>query len=823
MRKIQTISIWFVKSSILFYAASPVTAQIVPDATLPTNSNVTLEGNEAVITEGTQAGSNLFHSFEQFSVPTGGTAYFNNALDIQNIFSRVTGSPASSIDGLLRANGTANLFLLNPNGIIFGPNASLNIGGSFVASTANSLNFADNTQFSANSPQSTPLLTISVPIGLGFGSNSRQILVQGSGAVRNPNSGLLLNREAGLSVQPSSTLALVGNGIALEGGILSSEGGRLELGSVTDSSLVRITPIDKGWALDYSDAQNFENIQLSQEATVDASGLGGNVQVRGRQIALTNGSQIEISTIGSEPGGTLSVNASESVELIGRSANNQFPSAIGATLYPQAIGNGGNITIETGRLSLRDGAQMGAVTAGIGTAGNLTIKTKESVDLVGTSLDGRFPTSLSTSSRPGATGNGGNLSVETGRFSVLNGAQIQASTFGTGAAGNLTVKAKESVDLVGTTADGRFPTAITTSATRGATGKGGNLTIETGRLSIRDGAQMGSVTAGIGTAGNLTIKAKESVELIGTTADGQRPSALSTRTTNVGDAGNLGIKTEYLTIRNGASVTVSSEGSTSGKAGQLEVQASSIYLDNQAKLVAETFSGEGGDIVLQVQNLLLLRRNSQISTEARGTANGGNIIINSPFIVAMPKEDNDIIANAIEGRGGNISIRTQGIFGIQPRNQNTLQSDITASSQLGINGTVQIDTPDFEPSQGLVSLSKTLVDVSRLVAQGCSESRSNVGEGKSEFIITGRGGLPLQPGESLQAETIVVNNDTLEAAKEQRSALVNTVPQDQATSTQLVEAQGWIIDDQGEVVLTTQPPTATPDNSASTQATCYAP
>ncbi len=614
MKRIQNISFWLIKGSILFYVASPVTAQIVPDITLPTNSNVNTEGSNTVITEGTKAGSNLFHSFEQFSVPTGGTAYFNNALDIQNIFSRITGASISNIDGLVRANGTANLFLLNPNGIIFGSNARLNIGGSFLASTASSLNFADGNEFNATAPKTAPLLTIDTPVGLQFSSLSGRILVQGSGAIRN-NSGLLLNREAGLSVQPSATLALVGSGVALEGGILATEGGRIELGSVASPSLVRITPIDKGWALDYSEAQSFENIQLSQQAAVDASGVGGgNVEVRGRQITLINGAQIESSTVGSQPGGTLRVTASESVELIGRSANNQFSSALGTSAYPGATGDAGSLSIKTGRLSIRDGAQVGSVTSGTGSAGALSINT-DSVELVGTSSNGQFPTSLSTSSRPGATGNGGNLSIQTGRVSIRDGAQIQASTFESGAAGTLTIKADDLVELIGTTADGRFPTALNTAVQRGATGTGGNLTIKTGRLSVRDGAQIGASTAGSGAAGTLTVKAEDAVELIGTAPGSLRPSALSARTTSIGNAGNLRIKTGRLILRDGATVTVSSEGL--GRAGQLEVQAGSVYLDNQAKLVATTNSREGGNIALQVQDLLLLRRNSQISTEAR--------------------------------------------------------------------------------------------------------------------------------------------------------------------------------------------------------------
>ncbi|MBW4637876.1 MAG: filamentous hemagglutinin N-terminal domain-containing protein [Gloeocapsa sp. UFS-A4-WI-NPMV-4B04] len=808
----QTIPIWFVKSSILFFAAFPTCtlAQIVPDATLPTNSSITTEGSNTIIIEGTKAGSNLFHSFEQFSVPTGGTAYFNNALDIQNIFSRVTGASISNIDGLVRANGTANLFLLNPNGIIFGSNARLNIGGSFLASTASSLNFADGTQFNATAPQTAPLLTIDRPVGLQFGSNSGRILVQGSGAIRN-NSGLLLNREAGLSVQLSATLALVGSGVALEGGILATEGGRIELGSVANPSLVRITPIDKGWALDYSEAQSFENIQLSQQAAVDASGVGGgNVQVQGRQIALINGAQIESSTVGSHPGGTLSVTASESVELIGRSANNQFSSALGTSAYPGAIGNAGSLSIKTGRLSVRDGAQVGSVTSGTGSAGALTINA-DSVELVGTSSDGRFPTSLSTSSRPGATGNGGNLTIQTRRVSIRDGAQIQASTFGSGLAGTLAINASESVELIGTTADRRFPTTLNTAVQRGATGTGGNLTIKTGRLSVRDGAQIGSATAGTGAAGALTVKA-DLVELIGTAPGSLRPSALSARTTSIGNAGNLRIKTGRLILQDGATVTVSSEGL--GKAGQLEVQAGSVILDNQAKLVAATNSGEDGNIALEVQDLLLLRRNSQISTEARGTANGGDITVDAGILIAL--ENSDITANAFEGQGGNIQINIQDIF-------RSPDSDITATSTLGINGTVQINTLLVNPSNGLVDLPEQLVDISKLIAQGCSGSTGNVGSGTGRFIIMGRGGLPPQPGDSLQAEARVINGNRLEAVKEQTSVVQNTTPVNPSSPSQLIEAQAFVRNGQGEMVLVAQPSNATPENFSSTQETCYAP
>jgi filamentous hemagglutinin family protein len=206
-------------AAVAVFHAYPSGAQVTPDGTL--NTSVTTIGNDATITNGTAAGGNLFHSFQQFSIPTGRLVTFDlvNTPNVSTIFSRVTGGSVSNIDGVIQTlNGSSpvSLFLINPAGILFGPNASLNIGGSFIGTTASSIKFADGTEFSATSPTAVPLLTVSVPIGLQMGQNSRAITHQALNFVANPG----------------STLALVGGDLRLQDSYLNAPDGHIELGSV---------------------------------------------------------------------------------------------------------------------------------------------------------------------------------------------------------------------------------------------------------------------------------------------------------------------------------------------------------------------------------------------------------------------------------------------------------------------------------------------------------------------------------------------------------------------------------------------------------------
>jgi large exoprotein involved in heme utilization and adhesion len=236
---------------------------------------------------------------------------------------------------------------------------------------------------------------------------------------------------------------------------------------------------------------------------------------------------------------------------------------------------------------------------------------------------------------------------------------------------------------------------------------------------------------------------------------------------------------------------VDSQGS--GKGGSIDIQADSLTLDNKALISAETASNTGGDITLQLQNLLLMRRGSRISTNA-GTAqaggDGGNITIDADFIVAVPREDSDITANAFKGRGGNVNITAQGVFGIQRRERPTPQNDITANSELGINGTVQINTPEVDLNRGLVELPSQPVNTE--VAQGCQVGSK---QASLEFFNTGRGGIAPNPYEPLSSSNL------WEDVPSSTNASIATTPD------KIVEAQGWLIDEKGEVTLVAEIPT----------------
>ncbi len=813
-----------------------VSAQVLSDLTLPINSLVTTQGNTQIITGGTRAGPNLFHSFTQFSLPTNNTIFFNNAIDIQNIITRVTGSSVSQIDGLIKTNHTANLFLINPHGIIFGANTQLKIGGSFLASTASSIKFSDETTFNANNPNQLSLLTVNLPIGLQFGSNPAPITVQGAGnQLKFSSTSELIdqtNRPVGLQVPFAQTLALVGGDISLVGGNLTAIAGRIELGSVGAGSYVNLTSTNPGWKLDYSGVQNWQNISLNSASSLNVSGMGaGNVQIQAKNLSLTDSSVIIADTTGNYPGGNLTVNVTDTIAIAGIASQTNLPSGFFSDVDPKATGNGANIVIKTGNLNLQEGGRMTANTFGIGNSGSCIIQASN-INIIGNIENSSNATGLFADSKSGSSGNAGDLTINTTNLNIINGGRIGASTSDIGDGGNINIIATDTVNLEGISPDGQLRSNLFTANT-GGKGKAGNLTIQTPDLTVKNGAIISAGTSGAGDGGDLTLLVSDTLKVIGTSTDGKTNSTIFTGNQGgSGNAGNLMINTPNLTIadkgilnagtlgsgtggnldivagnliaQNGAKINVSNLdinnllSAGTGAAGNLKIQANFVSLD-QSLFAAITAEGIKGNITINSPNIQL-RHDSIVSASAGGKATGGNVTLDADNIVLL--ESSKITANAIEGQGGNISITTQGNF-VSP------DSKITASSQFGINGEVEIKTPDLDPSKGLIILPQKIVDISNQISQKCSSRKNN----ENKFILTGRGGLPSNPQEMLNSQAIL--SDWILGRKQENRISNNFRPNTSRLDPQpvkIIEADHWFINDKGRVELVASLPSSTIDH-----------
>ena len=255
-----------------------------------------------------------------------------------------------------------------------------------------------------------------------------------------------------------------------------------------------------------------------------------------------------------------------------------------------------------------------------------------------------------------------------------------------------------------------------------------------------------------------------------------------------GGAGILNITaTEDISVVGDSQISVSS--SLSGEnAGNLTLAANRLLVDQGGLISAKSNGGDQGNINLTLNDVLLLRRGGSITTNATETSTGGNIDINVPFIVAIANENSDIVANAVQGDGGNIQITATGLFGTQFRPDVTPLSDITASSQFGVDGIVQIETPEIDPNQGLIELPSSLTDLSNQIVTGCLVAADN------SFVITGQGGLPETPS-TLDSTTTWEDFRPLETDYEIGAITAPAVEPD----APLIEATELVINENGQV------------------------
>jgi filamentous hemagglutinin family protein len=622
-----------------------------------------------------------------------------------------------------------------------------------------------------------------------------------------------------------------------------------------------------------------------------SSGIFSSVATNGRgnaagidiitgKLSLLDGAQISASTFGTGDAGNVKIQASD-ISFDGVGSNGRS-SGIFSTVQGNAVGNGGGIDISTGTLSLFNGAIINASTFATGDAGRIKIQASDTIKASGVGSND-VASSIRSRVEDNAIGNAGGIDISTKNLFFANGAQINASTFAQGNAGNVTINASDRVSFAGFGSNA-FSSGVYSLVASGAVGNGGNINISTGSLSLSDGAVVNALTSNSGDAGNITINANTFTansggQVITTTRSsgsagninlnirdritisGSDPNYnqrleqaaqfgspddivnnqgaasgifANTAFNSTGKGGNITIQPRQnsfprIAIADGGEVTVDSQGQ--GVGGEISIRGNTLTLD-RGTISASTASADGGNIDLRLRNFLRLQNESLISANAGGQqngGNGGNITINTPFIVAFPR-NNDIIANARSGNGGQVRTNAT-LFGIVPRTRADLErlgvpdlnprnlptSDITAFSEQNSNfgDNVLVTSPDVDPSRGLVELPETVTDPTQRIAQNpCQQGIGN------EFVVTGRGGFPTNPNQTLSSDNVRV--DLLQPVASSGNSRAAIKPATNPTATR-VPAQGWIFNDKGQVVLTAYDPTNTgSQRSFSTAAACPA-
>ena len=655
----------------------PAIAQVTPDGT--TNTTVNAEGNDLTIQNGDRAGNNLFHSFQDFSVPNGGEAFFDNAADIANILSRVTGRNISNIDGLIRANGSANLFLINPAGIIFGENASLNIGGSFYGSTADSILFEDG-EFSATDLDNPPLLTINAPIGLSFRDNPGEITNLSSV----PNSA---EEFVGLEVNPGNNLALIGGNINFERGNLTAPGGNIELGGLSQAGTVGIN--DDG-SLSFPGGVTKADVNLNNGADVDARGTGGgSISVNARNLNLSPGefgsSFIRAgiraeSTSAEAQAGDVTIDVAENITLndsrilnrvntdgVGNSGNITITAGsieamnsgqVSASTFGQ--GDAGDVTIDTGTLTLRNGGEINSDTSGQGNAGLINIIASDTITIDGVD-SGNDDSDITSEVNSEAVGNAGDITIDTGTLVLSNGGEIETDTSGQGNAGSVNITATDTITIDGGEDSAGF-TGVRSSVGSGAEGDSGDVTIDTANLTLTAGGQVDTSTSGQGNGGNVQISATDTIAI-----DGAGTFVVSGVGSGAeGDSGDVIIDTNNLTLANEGFIITATSGQ--GNGGNVEISATdTIAIDGAGTAVLSSVGsgaeGDSGDVTIATDNLTLTA-GGQVNTSTLGQGNGGNVAISATDTIAIDGAGTTVaslVGEGVEGDAGSVTIATDNL------------------------------------------------------------------------------------------------------------------------------------------------------------------
>ena len=686
--------------------SSGLHTQISPATTLPSGQ---INYN---ITGGTRpgGGANLFHSFGDFGVPKNNIANFLNdtGLATSNILGRVTGGNISNIFGTIQTTGfgNANLFLMNPAGFLFGPNATVNVGGMVAFTSADYLRLADGILFNANPNATADALLRTAPVAAyGFlGSNPGAITVQGTQ----------------LSVTPGQSISLVGGNITVQSGVLddgitiqparlSAPGGQINLASVASPGEILTGTLAQAPNISGQSFGNLGSIQISEQSVLDASGNGGGtVAIRGGQFVLDNstisanitgpgavtngvesiGGGIDIvvsqdaviqngavletnvsgnATPGSQYGG-VHVKA-DRIEIIGTQDFDNAPfTGIRSDIAKGSTGgSGGDIKLEANSILVKDfgtgSTNLETITQGAGSASNIILKTSGNIEIDNANLD-------TESDRP-ASGNAGNIELTSahGNISVTNefpncfscSLVTTQTVFSSGNTGKITASAPEG-DIV---LDGSF----LFTATRG-TGAAGQTQITAKNLVLRNFSAISDDNFGPVKPGGIRIDLSGNMTLAGNSV-----IATASVSPTGAPAADLNITAKGIVVTQGSFLT--SATFASGPGGHLKIVADTLQLTEGGQITSgstkappispglpqEIPTGPGGDITIQATagrtgSVLIDGNGSGIFTKTEGTGAGGNLNLTARSVIV---QNGGAISASTSGTahsatGGNIAL-----------------------------------------------------------------------------------------------------------------------------------------------------------------------
>ncbi len=589
-------------------------AEIITDGTL--GNRVNLPGKAYQITEslGTRIGNNLFHSFEKFDLQAGEIATFSGDAGLENIFGRVTNGMVSHINGTIHSTiPEVAIFLLNPAGFIFGAQAQLDLQGTLVVTTGDTIDFKDKGVFFVD-PQRNSLLTVAEPQAFGFITETpAPIHLQ----------------QSHLTLSDNQFILLLGGDIVLDDSHISAPQNSLSQTNLIDNSGIGLVsfasagklvlrfeedvPVDEqNFLLQPEGVSRFGQITLQHHSTLKAEGNGrgaGLIHLRGEQVLLDDGSEISTDTTGDDAGSLVFINAT-STQLRN---NSQIRSSL-----QQGLGSGSAILLQGQHISLSENSQLTAMTQGEGRGGVIMLRADQ---------------------------------VE------LQNARISTNTLGSGTGGDIFIVAQEfrsrsaqPVALIDYARD-ETPTRdnvyslfhnLVIADTLDA-GDARHITIEAKQVDLSGRLAISSGSLGTGKGGSVSLKL-QSGRL-------QEGVAISSSSFDRGEGGQVTVQVaDDLTLNNSVISSGSfSRDTTAGNAGEVTVQANRLTLLNHSVINSGTLHASGGNVTIEVGDRLYLHNSVIDTTVSGGLGDGGNMTLHHPNLLILNRSI--LLAQADEGKG----------------------------------------------------------------------------------------------------------------------------------------------------------------------------